>query len=83
MELSTTREATSCVATQEFPSIFWNTNVHYHIHKSRLLVPVLSQTNPVHVTPSSLSKIQLNVIHLPTALSSWWSFSFWLSHEVT
>jgi hypothetical protein len=46
MELSTTQEATSYVATQQFPSILWNPKVYYHIHESSPLVPVQSQTNP-------------------------------------
>jgi hypothetical protein len=67
MELSITGEATSCVATREPPSNLWNPKVHYHIHKSSALVPILSQINSVHITPSYLSKIQLNVIHPPTS----------------
>jgi hypothetical protein len=73
MKLSTTQKVTSFAATQEIPSILWNPRVHYRIHKSPSLVPILSQTSSVHTTTSYLSKIQLNIVQ-----SSWWSLSFWL-----
>jgi hypothetical protein len=40
------------------------------IHKSTPPVPILSQTNPVHITPPHLSKIYPNIIQLPTSWSS-------------
>jgi hypothetical protein len=52
MELSTTRETTNCAATQELLSILLNPIVHHSIHKSPLLVSILSQTNQVLSTLS-------------------------------
>jgi hypothetical protein len=75
MELSTTREATSCAATQELTSIVWNLKVHYRIHKSFPEVAILSNNNAVHVNLSCLSEIHVNDIQLLTSWSSKWSLS--------
>jgi hypothetical protein len=32
-------------------------------------------------SPTYLSNIHFNIVHLPTSWSSYWSLSFWLSHQ--
>jgi hypothetical protein len=62
MELSPSWEAANCATTQELPSILWNPKVHYRVHKSPALVPVLSQINPIYTIPSYLSTIHFNIV---------------------
>jgi hypothetical protein len=66
MELNPSRVTTSSAATQELPSIIWNPRDHYHAHKIHLLVIILSQINPVHITTFYLNKIHLNIIRPST-----------------
>jgi hypothetical protein len=70
MELSPSWEATNCSLTPEFPNTLWNQKIHYRVHKSPLLGPILSQISPAHITPSYLSKINFNIVLPPMSLSS-------------
>jgi hypothetical protein len=57
MKLSPSCEAADCAATQELPSVLWNPKVHYRVHTSPPLVPILSQIDPIPIIPSYLSKV--------------------------
>jgi hypothetical protein len=63
-------------ACQKILFSLWNLKVHYRVHKSSPLDPILSQPNPVRSIDPYLPKVQLNVIFLPTPRSSHWSLAF-------
>jgi hypothetical protein len=77
MELSSSCKAASRSATQEYPKSSGNPRIHCRVHKSPLLVPMMSQISPVHTIPSYLSKIDFNII---TVISEPARYRFIMSH---
>jgi hypothetical protein len=56
-------------ACQKIMLSSWNPKVHYHVHESPLLDPILSRLNPVRPIDLCLPKVHLNVIPPPTPRS--------------
>jgi hypothetical protein len=48
-------------ASQENSLLLWNPKVHYRVHNSPSLVPILSQTHPVNTFQPYFPKIHFNV----------------------
>jgi hypothetical protein len=69
MEESPSSEANSHLASQQTPLILWNPKVHYRVHKSPLIVPIVSQINPIHNFPPYFPKNRSNIIFPPAPRS--------------
>jgi len=67
-------EANSHLANQERYRLLWNPEVHYHVHKSPPVVPILNQMHPVHNFPPNFLRIHSVVIFACMPRSSEWSF---------
>jgi hypothetical protein len=84
-ELSSSWEAISCSAIQEFHNILCNQKVLYHFDKNPPLVLILSQFNAVHTTPSYFSKPHLILSsHLGLCLSGFPNkipYATWSTHS--
>jgi len=70
MEQSPSSEANSSLTSQEIHRILWNPTVHYCIQKRLQPVPILSQINPIHASPSHFLKTNFNIIFPYTPRSS-------------
>jgi hypothetical protein len=54
-----------------FPAFYGTQEIHHHLHKNLSLLPIICQTDPVHIPTFYLSKIHFNIIvHLQLALQS-------------
>jgi hypothetical protein len=51
---------------KKYPAFLWNPKVHYRVHTSPPLDPILSQLNPVRSIDPYLPKVHLDVILPPT-----------------
>jgi hypothetical protein len=67
MQQSPSWEIERFLASQDIPHILWNLKVYYLVHKSPLLVPILSKTNPLHAL-SHFLKIHFKII-LPSNIN--------------
>jgi len=54
-------EANSHSVSQEIPHLLWYLMVHYHVHKSPPLFPILSQMHPLHTFTPYFPKIYSNI----------------------
>ena len=62
MEHSPSWIANGSLGSQEIPRVLWNPKVHYRVHNSPPLFPILM--NSVHALPTDFFEIHFNIILL-------------------
>jgi len=65
MEQKSSWEAKLILVSQEIPSILWNTNDYYHIHKWMTPIPIMRQFNSVYATHSTYWRSTLLLFFYP------------------
>ena len=80
VEQSSSWETNRLSVTQEILGILWNPTVHYLVHNSLPLVPVLSHLNSLNALPCGAYKIHFNVLS-SIAVSSKLSFHCSFHHQ--
>jgi hypothetical protein len=81
MQQSRRWKADSYSASQDIPRLLRNTKIHYRVHKSLPLIPILSQMNSVHKFTQYCPKIHSNIILPSVPMSSAWSLPFRFSDQ--
>ena len=74
-------QLTGLQLVKKFPAFHGNPKVHYRTHKRPPPIPILGQTNPVHIPTSQLLQIHPNIIHPSTPRSPQWSPSLRFPHQ--
>jgi hypothetical protein len=67
--------------SQEITRLFWNLKVHYRVHKSLPMVPILCKMNLIHSFELCFPKIHVNIILPSIPRSVEWSLPFRLCNQ--